>query len=164
MNKKNQKGAVLIEWVIILPILIMLMFATFEIAKAVSEYKTIVSQVRNAGRYLTTVAPGQGRAEAACMVKTGEISTSCGTNFILPGFADYGFYVDIEDAGNRVSTHRAQNTSVLTGGIATSINLVTVTAKGYRYKLTFGGILSGIFYNNIEVEFGPIAVTMRQAN
>lgn len=157
----NQAGAVLLEWLFIVPILIFLLMVTFEISKAISEYKTIVTQVKTAARYLSTVEPGKGRAEAVCIVKTGLPELSCSSGFILPQFSDTGFTVDIEDASNRAS-HRAQNTGIYIGQSSTSINLVTVTAKGYKYQLTFGGVLSGIFYNNIEVEFGSISITMRQ--
>lgn len=160
-KKNDQSGAVLLEWLVIIPILIFLLMVTFEIAKAISEYKTIVTQVKTAARYLSMVEPGTGQSEARCIVKTGFPNSTCSSEYILQGFSDSRFTVEIKDASNR-GDHRAQNTSALIGQNATSINLVTVTAQGYKYQLTFGGVLSGIFYNNIEIDFGPVSLTMRQ--
>lgn len=159
--RNHESGAVLLEWLFVIPFLIFLLMVTFDIARAISEYKTIVTQVRTAARFLTTVEPGKGRQEAICIVKTGLPDSTCGTSYILEGFADPSFTVDIEDALNKPS-NRAQNTSAYIGLNATSVNLVTVTAKGYRYKITFGSVLIGVFYNSIDIEFGPISVTMRQ--
>lgn len=159
--KRHQRGAILIEWLFIVPFLIFLLMVTFDIAKAIFEYKTIVTQVKTAARFLTTLEPGKGRPEAICLVKTGVLDTPCSSNYILENFSDPSFTVEVNDALN-TPAQRVQNTSAYIGLNATSVNLVTVTAKGYKYRITFGGSLTGVFYNSLDIEFGPISVTMRQ--
>lgn len=153
---ESQRGAVLVELALVLPILLLLSFATIEFARAITGYKVAVNQVRQAARYLADKTPGSGRGEAACIVRYG--LPSCSGTPIMPGLVTAT--VVVQDAANAPSTHRAQLTSSDSNAVA--VNLVTVTVTGIRYNLLAGGFLSGIFSNSTAITFGPIKATMRQ--
>lgn len=155
-SDRGQRGAVLVELAIILPILLLLSFATIEFARAITAYKVVVNQVRQAARYLADKTPGSGHAEAACLVRHG--SVSCGGTVLMSGLASAT--VVVQDASNAPATHRAQLTS--TTGNAVAVNLVTVTVSGLQYPLLTGGFLSGIFGNATSITFQPVSATMRQ--
>jgi len=159
-NSRRQSGSVLVELAVVLPILIGLSLATLEFASAISEYKSIVNQVRIAARYLATKAPGQGHTQARCLAINGvEGSTSCTGVPIRSGFATAT--VTIRDASNAPATHRVQATSSGTG--AGVVNLVTVEITGFRHTLITGTFVSGMIGNRASITFSPISVTMRQA-
>lgn len=155
----RQRGAVLVELAMVLPVLLLVAIASTEFAKAISEYKTVVNQTRVAARYLTAMAPGTGRAEAICLVRTGQVSatTPCAGTALLPQLANVS--VTVSDAQNQAATHKAQSASSGTTTIA--VNLVTVTVSGYEYQLMSGTFLSAIT-GGATVQFGPISTTMRQ--
>lgn len=159
-NSRRQSGSVLVELAVVLPILIGLSLATLEFASAISEYKSIVNQVRIAARYLATKAPGQGHTQARCLAINGvEGSTSCTGVPIRSGFATAT--VTIRDASNAPATHRAQATSSGTGAVV--VNLVTVEITGFRHTLITGTFVSGMIGDRASITFSPISVTMRQA-
>ncbi len=153
---QRQRGAVLIELAIVLPLLLLLSLATIEFARAINAYKVVVNQVRQAARHLATKTPGSGHGEAACIVRYG--LPNCSGTAIMSGLVTAT--VVVQDASNAQSTHRAQLTSTGSSGVA--VNLVTVTASGVRYQLLTGGFLSGIFGNTTTITFSPISSTMRQ--
>lgn len=153
---RRQHGAVLIELALVLPLLLLLSFATIEFARAINAYKVVVNQVRQAARHLATKTPGSGHSEAACIVRYG--FPDCSGTAIMSGLLTAS--VVIQDASNAPSTHRAQLTS--TGSNAVTVNLVTVTVSGIHYRLLAGGFLSGIVGNTTTITFSPISSTMRQ--
>ena len=156
----RQRGAVLIELTLILPILILLGLGVVEATLAISEYKAVVRQVRAAARYLTSQTPGSGREQAVCIVKTGDAvpTASCNGTKILRGFNDPMVTIAIRDRVSNPTTQKAQNTSAY--GSAVSINLVTVRVSSYPYTPITGNFLKPIF--GTEIRFGEISVTMRQ--
>lgn len=163
----RMRGLALLELALILPVLVVLTFAVLEFSLVLSQYKTVVNQVRAGARYLTTKPPGSGREEAICLVRHGDPSrsgTACvTTSSIAPGFANAATTVTVQDALNAATTHRSQATAP---GDANSVvvNLVTVTVSNYPYTLLFGQILPGIFGNVTTLTFDPISTTMRQVN
>lgn len=159
-GKRRQIGSVLVELAVILPILIGLSLATLEFASAISEYKSVVNQVRIAVRYLATKGPGEGHTQARCLAINGvEGSPTCAGAPVLRGLATAS--VAIRDASNSPSTHRAQATSSGTGGVV--VNLVTVEISGFRHTLITGTMVSGMIGDRAFITFSPISVTMRQA-
>ena len=156
----RQRGVAILELAIILPILLLLALGAVEFALALSQYKTVVNQVRVASRYLSGNAPGMGHAEAACLVRNGQlgIGPACTGSALLPALANVT--ITIQDASNSPATHRAQYTA--TGNGDTAVNLVTVTVQNYRYVPSVGGFLSGMLGDNPAVTFRPISSTMRQ--
>ena len=162
-RRPQQRGAVLVELSLVLPILLLLTLATVEFAQAMTAYKVVVLQVRLATRYLSAKAPGTGHAEARCLLTHGVASTACSGTALMPGFVANGFSVSVSDALNAPNTQRAQRTSSdSTVASATTINLVTVTASGYRYPLNFAAFLAGITGGAATFDFAPISMTMRQ--
>lgn len=167
---RNQDGAVLIELALTVPVLIFVLAGVLEFSKAISEYKVIVNQVRNATRYLSTKVPTlstdqySGIEAAKCLLKTGVPQAICGagtgTNYILPGLATAT--IDVQNAATNPSTHKAQSTATTISG--PSINLVTVTVTNYVYNLNFGQSILGGFGIAPQINFGPISATMRQTN
>lgn len=163
ISRGPQRGAVLVELSLVLPILLLLTLATVEFAQAMAAYKVVVLQVRLATRYLSAKAPGTGHAEARCLLTHGVASSVCSGTALMPGLVASGFSVTVSDALNAPTTQRAQRTSSdSTVASATTINLVTVTASGYRYRLNFAAFLSGIVGGSATFDFAPISMTMRQ--
>ena len=160
-NRLDQ-GTVFIELAIILPLLILLSLIVIETSKAISEYKIIVTQVRNAARYLTTKAPGTNRLEAACMVKTGLPISPCFDSPLLTGLDNSSVTITVYDAINYPATHRSQKINTSQNTI--TVNLVTVEVRGYQYQLRFGAFSNEIFSYADILEFAPISATMRQVN
>lgn len=144
------------ELAVILPILLLLSLATIEFARAITAYKVVVNQVRQAARYLADKTPGSGHTQAICLVRTG--STACQGTVLLSGLTNAT--VVIQDASNAPTTHRAQRTS--TEATAEAVNLVTVRVTGMSHPLLAAGFLSGIFGSATSITFGPISATMRQ--
>ena len=158
--RSKQKGAVLIELAIVIPLLLLLTLVPLEISHAISEYKVLVNQVESAARYLSTKTPGLGRAEAICLVRTS--SLSCSATPVLAGLALSGATVSVYDAVNAASTQKSQKTSSDTNSVR--INLVTVKVTGYQYNLSIGDFAYGIFQLPATLDFGEISSTMRQIN
>lgn len=156
----RQRGAVLIELTLILPVLILLGLGVVEATLAISEYKAVVRQVRAAARHLTSQTPGSGREQAVCIVRTGDAlpTASCNRTIILRGFNDPSVKIEILDSLSKPTTQKSQNTTAY--GSAVSINLVTVSVSGYPYTPITGNFLKPIF--GTVIRFGDISVTMRQ--
>lgn len=167
MKNRLQLGGVLIELALILPVMLVFFFVSYEMARIVVEYKIVVNQVRVGARYLSTKLPGGGSqiTEAKCLVRTGSID--CSAPPVAPGFYDGGVEVSIKDAYYNPSTHKAQSASSASGSVR--INLVTVTVTGYRYNLTIPDELryyadQQAFLLPATVDFGSVSATMRQMN
>ena len=161
----KNSGAILVELSIVLPLITFLTMACLEFSHAISEYKSLVVQVKNAARYLSVSAPGSSNNLAICMVKTGTLSSQCSTNWILPGFADGTATVTVRDSLNQVSTHRSQKTSSSSSETnAVTINLVTIEVSNYPYKTIIGSFGLGSFVIPEKIIFGKVSATMRQIN
>ena len=158
-SRARLRGVVQIELAFVLPILLLLGFATIELALALSSYKAVVGQVRSAARYLSTQAPGSGHPEAICLVRTGILQPSCAGGFLAPGFASA--VVQIKDSGN-TSDHQAVPTT--TGAPAVIVNLVTVTVSGFEHRFIAGSLIAVVVGNAQSITFSPISLTMRQVS
>ena len=102
---------------VILPLLILLSLIVVEASKAISEYKILVTQVRNAARYLSTKSPGTGRLEASCMVRTGKPNYPCSDVPLISGLNEASVTIAIYDAINFPDTHRSQKTITGESGV-----------------------------------------------
>lgn len=163
-KQSRQRGVVLVELALLLPLLLVLALATVEFAQALAAYKVLVTQVRAAARYLSTQAPGTRQAQAECLLTRGVVSAKpCSGTALMPGLVASGFSVTVNDAVSNPATHRAQRTSAdSTLGAGTTVNLVTVTATDFRQPLQFAALLSGLLGGTSALSFGPISCTMRQ--
>ncbi|QSX36822.1 TadE/TadG family type IV pilus assembly protein [Shewanella sedimentimangrovi] len=56
MHKSNQQGVAAVEFTIMLPILLLTVFATAELGRAIYQYNTLTKLVRDAARYLANTA------------------------------------------------------------------------------------------------------------
>lgn len=158
--RERQAGSVLVELAAVLPVLLVLSLGVLEFAKALSDYRTILSQTRIAARYLSGKAPGEDHEKARCLTRNGqESSAPCVGVPLLPNLASAT--VTIEDATNAPATHRAQPVSTASG--SGTVNLVTVRVTGYSHPLIIGSFISGVIDDRASIEFGSISTTMRQA-
>lgn len=103
---KRQRGLAMVEFAITLPLLLLLMLATAELGRLISQYDTLTKAVRDGARYAaSTAASGstglvyvtpQIQSAVANLVATGNIN---GTgNPLLPGLSAAD--VTVSDAGN----------------------------------------------------------------
>ena len=155
----KQNGAILVEAAVLLPIMLMILLATIEIAAALSQYCTIVTQVQIAARYLSTVASGSGSSDAVCLVRYGKlpVSGTCSGSPILPGLLSAT--VTVEDS----STNSALRAiAVQAGSHIVRVNMVRVSVRGYKYYPVIGKFLSGILSDQETINFNSISSTRRQ--
>lgn len=155
--KKAQNGVALVEFALILPLLLLLTFATTEYARAIYEYNSLTKSVRNAARYLTTKAYGP----------TGCLSAKQAYHTTATNIAVYG-----NPAGSGQPLARGLTTANIaagdicyaasTGSVPT-IHTVTVTIRGYTFQSLFTsvfGLGSGsVTFGNINFE--NVSATMR---
>lgn len=151
--RKHQRGVAAVEFGILIIPLTLMLFGLTEYGRAIYQYNTLVKATRDATRYLTTVAPGNGWAEARCLARYG--NTACTGDALAPGLtADK---VVICDATNCTGTHAL----VQTGSGA--VNLVTVTISGYKFESLINFPVAGLSIGAPDITFGGISNTMRQA-
>lgn len=61
-HRGHQRGVAIIEFALILPLLLLLSFITFEFGRALYQYNVLVKSTRDSVRYLSMQTPGQGVA------------------------------------------------------------------------------------------------------
>jgi hypothetical protein len=153
--KSRQRGVAAVEFgILVIPLLVMLLGLT-EYGRAIYQYNTLAKAVRDATRLLTTVAPGNGWAEATCLAVYGNFS--CDGNVLVPGLTTA--MVSICDAS--VAGCEASHKLVATGYGA--VNLVTVEIQGFQFQSLLNFELAGLTIGAPNITFGPIGNTMRQA-
>lgn len=150
---KRQRGVAAVEFGLLIIPLTLMLFGLTEYGRAIYQYNTLVKATRDAARYLTTVAPGNGWAEARCLARYG--NTACTGTLLAPGLTDDK--VVICDATNCAATHAL----VPTGSVA--VNLVTVTISDYEFQSLINFPLGGLTVGAPDITFGGISNTMRQA-
>lgn len=149
--KRNMvRGAITVEFALLLVPMILLGFGVAEYARALYQYNTLVKTVRASARLLSHYNPGDATAyslvldEARCLTAHG--NTSCAGASLVPGLTTG--MVDIVS----VTTPRAAGSP---------ITLVEVRITGYAFEFVFNPVrLMGNAANTIP--FGDIHATMRQ--
>jgi hypothetical protein len=137
---KKQEGIALIEFALMLPLLIMLIFLTTEFGRAYYQYDTITKSVREAARYLSVRAQGTGIANAKNIIVYGNPG---GTGSpILSG----------------LSLSNVPDPVWSTTGSYPVVNTVTVSVTGFRFVPLAGNVF-GMTLSTIV--FSPIQATMR---
>lgn len=154
-DRQPQRGVAAIEFAILIIPMMLMLFGVMEYGRAIYQYNTLTKSVRDAARYLSTVAPGAGHAEARNLVVCGS-TTPCGTNALAPGLTTG--MVTICDATNCSGTHASQATG------SGTVNLVTVTITGYVFQSVINAPINGVTLGMPNVTYGPIRNTMRQAS
>lgn len=120
----QQKGVAAVEFAILLPLLLLIVFGITEFGRALYAYNTLVKATRDAARYAMMQQPGGGAdAVTKCLAVYG--NTACSGNPLAPGLTINA--VSVCDWQRCPATHQSQ-------GAAPVVNLVTVTVSGYAYQ------------------------------
>lgn len=140
---RNQQGVALIEFALILPLLLLLIFITTEFGRAIYQYDTLTKSVRNAARYLSIQPPNTRINEARNLVVYGNIEGS-GQPLALG-----------------LGLQHVQNTPTWGQAFGTDgYGIKTVTIEVTNY--TFNSLVAGVFGLNFGAyTFAPIKATMR---
>jgi Flp pilus assembly protein TadG len=125
MKKRiQQKGVAAVEFAILLPVLLFIVFGITEFGRALYAYNTIVKGTRDAARYAMIQQPGGGAdAVIQCLAVYG--NTACSGSPLASGLTTD--MVSVCDWQRCSPTHQSQ-------GTAPVVNLVTVTVRGYAYQ------------------------------
>lgn len=146
---RKMRGAVAVEFAILLIPLLLLVLGVAEFGRALYQYNTLVKSVRDSVRHLSHLNPtssdySETQIEAKCLAVYG--NTGCSGDALLPGLTT-----------SMVSI----NPIVTTTSTGASITLVEVRITGYTFNflldprtLTGGG--------DESITFGDIRATMRQ--
>jgi Flp pilus assembly protein TadG len=145
----RQRGVAAVEMGLVLIPLVLLVFGTTELGRALFQYNTLAKATRDAARYLSEQGPGDANDLAAAR-NLAVYGNPGGTGTALvPGLTTAN--VSICDAVSCPSTHLA----VTTG--SGSVNLVTVTVTGYAFTSLVPFVIPSITFHDIST-------TMRQAS
>ena len=141
MNQhKLQRGVAIVEFALVLPMLILLMYIVIELGRALMEYNTVAKSVRDAGRYLSIQLPNTKLTEAKNLVVYGN---TAGTGSPLVTGLSTGLVPD--------PTWQPAGTDPI-------ITTVTVQVSGYA----FTPMVPSVFGMSLgPYTFAPIRATMR---
>ncbi|MFT6987462.1 MAG: hypothetical protein ACJAT7_003318 [Psychromonas sp.] len=92
--KKNQQGLAAIEMTLVIPILLLLFFATAEFSRLLYQYNALTKVTRDASRYLASFPTQTANAEK--LLKFGDLTSE---TEILPNLAAEATDFDIDIAG-----------------------------------------------------------------
>ena len=140
--KNKQTGVALVEFALVLPLLLILTFIVTEYSRALYQYNTLTTSVRDAARYLSIQTPGDTTKYpiAKNLVVYGNPAGS-GTPLAIG-----------------LTTAQVPNPDWKPEGAAPVINTVTIKISGY----TFTPLVASVFGLNFgNVTYAPISATMR---
>lgn len=139
-QRTRQRGAALVEFALILPLLLTLSILAAEFGRAVMYYNTLTKSVRDAARYLSVQTPGTKLAEAKNLIVYG--TPSAGSTALVPG----------------LTTAMVPDPVWQTQGTAPVINVVTVQVQGF----TFQPMWSSVFGLALgPINFSTVSASMR---
>lgn len=143
----QQKGVAAIEFAILLPLLLFIVFGITEFGRALHSYNTLVKATRDAARYAMVQQPGGGAdAVTKCLAVHG--NTECSGSPLAPGLTTD--MVSVCDWQRCPGTHQSQ-------GTAPVLNLVTVTITGYPFQ----SFVPFVTANLSSFTFADISTTMK---
>jgi Flp pilus assembly protein TadG len=144
--RHTARGTAAIEFGLLIAPLILMIFGTTEVGRAIYTYNTLDKSVRDAARHLSQHGPGDTTiaTQARCLAVYG--NTGCTGAVLAPGLTTGA--VTICDAATCPGTHASQPTG---SGV---VNLVTVTVTGYAFNSVMDGFVP-------DITFSDIAVTLR---
>ena len=139
----RQRGVAAVEFGLLLTPLVLMIFGTTELGRAIYSYNTLDKTVRDAARHLSQHGPGDATiaAQAKCLAVYG--TTDCSGSVVAPGLT-VGM-VTLCDASLCPGTHANQTTGL------GSINLVTVSIQSYAYTSVVNFVVPDMTFNNISV-------------
>lgn len=137
---KRQQGVAVVEFALLLPFMLILIFTVTEIGRAYYQYNAIAKSVREGVRYLS--------------VRPKNIDVDKARNIVVYGNAN--------GTGSPIALGLSlANVPAPTWGTTGSypdMNTVTIGVTGYTYVPLVSSVF-GVVFNNIT--FGPIQATMR---
>lgn len=138
-----QRGVAAVEFALLLTPLVLMVFGTTELGRAIYSYNTLDKTVRDAARHLSQHGPGDTviATEARCLAVYG--STDCTGSVVAPGLTTG--MVSICDASLCSGSHANISTGL------GSINLVTVSIQNYPYNSLVEFVIPDMTFNNISV-------------
>lgn len=138
-----QRGVAAVEFALLLTPLVLMVFGTTELGRAIYSYNTLDKTVRDAARHLSQHGPGDTviATEARCLAVYG--STDCTGSVVAPGLTTG--MVSICDASLCPGSHANISTGL------GSINLVTVSIQNYPYNSLVEFVIPDMTFNNISV-------------
>jgi Flp pilus assembly protein TadG len=141
---RGQRGVAAVELGFMIFPLVLMIFGTTELGRAIYTYNTLDKAVRDAVRHLSQHGPGDAaiQAQARCLATTGTLDCSAST--LAPGLLDSN--VVLCDAMSCAGSHAAQ---LVPGG--GTINLVSVTISGYDYDSLVEFVIPDMIFNSISV-------------
>lgn len=157
----KQRGVAAIEFAILIPMMLLMVFGITEFGRAFYQYNTLTKSVRDSVRYLSTHGPGDmvGHTTAACLTVYGK--ETCGSvPELAPGLSTS--MVSICDAITCPGTHSTVATTDENGAGVGVVNLVTVSITGFPFTSLVDFELAGLTIGAPNMTFGPISATMRQ--
>ena len=137
---KRQQGTAMVEFALILPMLLILIFTVTEFGRAFYQYNVLAKSVREAARYLS--------------VRTADVDVDKAKNIIVYGKPSGGSTPVVPG----LSLSNVPDPVRSTSGTFPAFTTVTVSVTGYRFKPLAASVF-GIGFNNIV--FSPIRATMR---
>jgi hypothetical protein len=140
MLRQQEQGVALVEFALILPILMMLLFITAEFGRAYYEYNTITKSVREAARYLS--------------VRMRDVDVDKAKNIVVYGNPRGSGY----PVARGLSLSNVPDPTWGSAGSYPTLSTVTITVTGYTFVPMFSEVF-GIQFTNIT--FSPIRATMR---
>lgn len=168
--KKRQRGVAAVEFGILIIPLTLMLFGLAEYGRAIYQYNTVLKAVRDATRYLSTLAAGEVNAlgvnewnKAECLVRYG--NTACSGQVLAPGLdeTEGKAVVDICDATDAKKCPGIPHALVPTPAGSGTVNLVSVTVRNYEFRPLVSFSLTGLGIGAPYITFDPISQTMRQA-
>lgn len=147
-RRRTIRGSIVVEAALLTIPLIIMMFGTTEIGRAIYTYNTLDKAARDAARHLSQHGPGESGIadEARCLVAYGSIINCAGPNTLVPGF-DKDKMIEICDAS---TPPPCVDQTVTIPGVG-SINLVTVSITEYPYNSFVEWIVKSMKFNDISV-------------
>ncbi|HKX41597.1 MAG TPA: TadE/TadG family type IV pilus assembly protein [Burkholderiaceae bacterium] len=141
-SRTRQRGVAAVEMGLLLIPLVLMVFGTTELGRAIYSYNTLDKTVRDAARHLSQHGPGDTTvaAEARCLAVYG-VDDCTGTP-VAPGLTTA--MVTICDATLCPATHANQPTGL------GSVNLVTAGIQGYAYTSMVQFVVPNMTFNSIS--------------
>jgi Flp pilus assembly protein TadG len=149
--RRSQSGLAMVEFAISVPVLLLLMFGTFEFGHFLIQYSTLNDTVRNASRYAAGKASGD---------TTGNLVTGAAWTSLVTQTTNLAVF------GNITGTPPAVLPSLDATYITVSPDLpnkyVTVAVVDYPYQWLFGAVIPTFNGGGISTAFKlNISITMR---
>lgn len=137
---KREHGTAIIEFALIFPVIVMLMFTVTEFGRALQRYNAAVKSVRDAARYMSVQQAGTHQAQSRNLIMYGTVDGS-------------GSALD-----PALTTAMVPDPVWQLAGSDPLINTVTVRITGYQFKPAVAEVF-GLALPTIT--FGDITATMR---